>query len=186
MVTTMKRCSWCTSDPLYISYHDKEWGVPSYDPIYLFEKLVLEGFQAGLSWITILRKRDHFRKVFFNFDPQQVAKLSGSQIDLLMQDTGIIRNRAKILSARSNAQAWLNLADPVDFMWSVTDGKPLIKHYKCSTEVPAQSNLSIKLSKQLKKAGFKFTGPVICHAYMQSTGMLMEHTTDCFRHKQLS
>jgi len=182
----MQRCHWCTNDADYIQYHDTEWGVPSYDPHYLFEMLILEGFQAGLSWRTILQKRERFREVLFQFRPELLAAMPDSHIDTLMQDPGIVRNRLKLRAARTNAQAWLRLENPVELIWSVTDGQPKINHYADHTHAPATSPQADELSRFLKKAGFKFVGPTICHAYLQATGVLMEHTMDCYRYKQLS
>lgn len=182
----MQRCHWCTNDPDYILYHDTEWGVPSHDPRYLFEMLILEGFQAGLSWRSILQKRERFREVLFQFDPERLAIMTDDHIDALMQDPGIVRNRLKLRAVRSNAQAWLRLDDPVALIWSVTGGQPKIGHYSDHTQVPASSPQSEDLSRRLKAEGFKFVGPVICHAYLQATGVLMEHTTDCHRYLHLS
>lgn len=182
----MQRCHWCTDDADYIRYHDTEWGVPSYDPHYLFEMLILEGFQAGLSWRSILRKRDRFRQVLFGFDPEKLAVMTDDHIEELMNDPGIIRNRLKLNAARTNARAWLQLDDPVDVIWSLTDGQPKVSHYRDHTAVPATSPEAQALSRQLKIAGFKFVGPTICHAYLQATGVLMEHTMDCHRYQQLA
>ena len=181
----MQRCRWCTDDALYIHYHDTEWGVPSHDPRYLFEMLILEGFQAGLSWWTILQKRERFRSVLFQFDPEQLAAMTDDYIEALMQDPGIIRNRLKLRAARSNAQAWLQLDDPVTQIWSVTNGQTVIGHYGDVT-VPATSPQAEELSRGLKASGFKFVGLVICHAYLQAIGVLMEHSVDCHRHAELT
>lgn len=182
----LQRCHWCTDDALYIHYHDTEWGVPSRDPRYLFEMLILEGFQAGLSWWTILQKREHFRNVLFQFDPQRLAAMDDDDIETLMQDPGIVRNRLKLKAARSNAQAWLQLPDPVALVWSVTDGQTLIGRYSDHSRVPTSSPQAQQLSRQLKTHGFKFVGPVICHSYLQAVGVLMEHTTDCHRYTDLA
>lgn len=181
----MQRCHWCTNDPDMIHYHDTEWGVPSHDPQYLFEMLILEGFQAGLSWRTILHKRERFREVLFQFRPEPLASMSDDYINELMQDAGIIRNRLKLRAVRTNAQAWLQLENPVELVWSVTSGQPLINHHVGHTQVPATSSQSEQLSRLLTKKGFKFVGPTICHAYLQATGVLMEHTMDCYRYKEL-
>lgn len=181
----MQRCQWCTDDALYILYHDTEWGVPSRDPHHLFEKLILEGFQAGLSWWTILQKRERFREVLFQFDPERLAAMTDSDIETLMQDPGIIRNRLKLRAARSNAQAWLQLDNPVELIWSVTDGQVRVGHYADHSQVPATSPPGDELSRKLKARGFKFVGPLICHAYLQSIGVLMEHTMDCHRFREL-
>ncbi|WP_426150952.1 DNA-3-methyladenine glycosylase I [Pseudomonas sp. DC3000-4b1] len=182
----MQRCYWCTSDPLYQAYHDHEWGVPLRDPQRLFELLVLEGFQAGLSWITILKKRARYREVLFGFDARRLAAMTDAEIDIRMQDPGIIRNRMKLNAARQNAQAWLRLEDPVALLWSFVGGAPLINHFASRAEVPTQTPQAQAMSKALKKAGFSFVGPTICYAYMQSSGMVMDHTTDCGCYPQLS
>jgi DNA-3-methyladenine glycosylase I len=182
----MPRCFWCTDDPLYIAYHDHEWGVPQRDPQALFELLLLEGFQAGLSWITVLKKRERYRQVLFGFDVQRVAALSDVYIDeTLMHDPGIIRNRLKLCAARQNAQAWLKLEDPVALLWSFVGGQPKVNHFSERTQVPAVTPEAEAMSKALKKAGFTFVGPTICYAYMQATGMVMDHTTDCDRYAEL-
>ncbi len=185
--TRMPRCFWCSDDPLYQAYHDEEWGVPQRDPKVLFELLLLEGFQAGLSWITVLKKREHYRKVLFGFDVQRLAVLSDEYIeDTLMQDPGIIRNRLKLQAVRKNAQAWLKLEDPVALLWSFVGGAPKINHFSERGQVPAVTAEAEAMSKALKKAGFTFVGPTICYAYMQASGMVMDHTTDCDRYAQLN
>lgn len=181
-----KRCSWCSEDPIYIAYHDTEWGVPTRDPHHLFEMLLLEGFQAGLSWITVLKKRPRYREVLFNFDPEKLAAMSDSYIDTLMQDTGIIRNRLKLNSARQNAQAWLRLPDPVELIWSFVGGSPKINHFLQSSDVPAVAPEAQLMSKILKKAGFNFVGPTICYSYLQAVGCIMDHTIDCHRYPVLT
>lgn len=182
----MPRCFWCNDDPLYMAYHDEEWGVPQRDPQWLFEMLLLEGFQAGLSWITVLRKREHYRKVLFGFDAQRLAQMTDEEIEVLMQDPGIIRNRLKLKSARQNAQAWLRLDDPVTLLWSFVGGAPKVNHFEGRGEVPAVTPEAEAMSKALKKLGFNFVGPTICYAYMQAAGMVMDHTRDCDRYAQLS
>ena len=182
----MQRCFWCNDDPLYIAYHDDEWGVPLRDPQRLFELLLLEGFQAGLSWITVLKKREHYRQVLFGFDVQRLAVLSDDEIEELMQDPGIIRNRLKLKAARQNAQAWLRLDDPVGLLWSFVGGAAKINHFVGRSEVPAITAEAESMSKALKKAGFTFVGPTICYAYMQAAGMVMDHTTDCDRYRLLA
>lgn len=182
----MQRCQWCTNDPIYIEYHDHEWGRPSYDPAHLFELLLLEGFQAGLSWIIILKKRQRFREVLFNFDPVQLASINDDYINTLMQDSGIIRNRLKLNAIRTNARAWLAQSDPVSLVWSAVDGTPVINHYTCHDQIPTTTPAALTLSKTLKKAGFTFVGPTICYAYMQAAGMVMDHTTDCNCYKSLA
>ncbi|MBB4817897.1 DNA-3-methyladenine glycosylase I [Pseudomonas alcaligenes] len=181
----MPRCFWCNDDPLYIDYHDTEWGVPQRDPQGLFEMLLLEGFQAGLSWITVLRKRERYRQVMFGFDAQRLARMSDEEIEERMQDPGIIRNLAKLKAARQNAQAWLRLEDPVKLLWSFVGGVPRINHFVGRGEVPAVTPEAEAMSKALKKAGFTFVGPTICYAFMQACGMVMDHTTDCDRYPAL-
>lgn len=181
----MPRCFWCTDDPLYQAYHDQEWGVPQRDPQALFELLLLEGFQAGLSWITVLKKRERYREVLFGFDPRRLAVMSDEYLESLMQDPGIIRNRLKLKAARQNAQAWLRLEDPLTLLWSFVGGAPRINHFSERSQVPAVTPEAEAMSKTLKKAGFTFVGPTICYAYMQATGMVMDHTTDCDRYAVL-
>lgn len=181
----MPRCFWCTDDPLYIAYHDQEWGVPLRDPQRLFELLLLEGFQAGLSWITVLKKRARYREVLFGFDVQRLAQMSDAEIDERLQDPGIIRNRLKLRAARQNARAWLQLEDPVALLWSFVGGQPQVNHFRQRSEIPTQTEQALAMSKALKKAGFTFVGPTICYAYMQAAGMVMDHTTDCDRYAAL-
>jgi DNA-3-methyladenine glycosylase I len=182
----MPRCFWCTDDPLYQAYHDEEWGVPQRDPQRLFELLLLEGFQAGLSWITILRKRERYRQVLSGFDPQRLASLTDEGIERLMHDPGIVRNRAKLRAARQNAQAWLRLPEPVAWLWSFVGGAPRINRFAGVGEVPALTSEAEAMGKALKKAGFSFVGPTICYAFMQASGMVMDHTLDCDRHAVLA
>lgn len=181
-----QRCYWCTKDEEYIAYHDKEWGVPCYDAKVLFEMLLLEGFQAGLSWLTVLKKRERYRQVLFNFDANKIAAMSDEYIEQLMQDKGIIRNRLKLNAARKNAIAWLKLEDPVKFVWSFVNGQPKINNLKSFEDVPATTAESDAMSKALKKEGFTFVGSTICYAYMQGVGMVNDHTMDCFRYQQLA
>jgi DNA-3-methyladenine glycosylase I len=181
----MPRCFWCTDDPLYRAYHDEEWGVPLRDAHALFELLLLEGFQAGLAWITVLKKRAHYREVLFGFDPERLARMSDAELEVLMQDPGIIRNRLKLDAARKNARAWLRLDDPVSFLWSFVGGVPKINHFAGRAEVPAVSTEAEAMSRALKKAGFSFVGPTICYAFMQAAGMVMDHTTNCDRYMAL-
>ena len=181
----LARCAWCTNDPLYVHYHDTEWGVPSHDPRHLFEMLLLEGFQAGLSWITVLKKREHYRQVMFKFNPEQLANMSDDYIEKLMQDPGIIRNRLKLNATRKNARAWLAQADPVDLIWSFTGGQPKINHYATIQDIPAITPEAQLMSRTLKKAGFTFVGPTICQAYMQAIGCQMDHITSCHRYAEL-
>lgn len=182
----MPRCFWCNDDPLYIAYHDEEWGVPLRDADRLFELLLLEGFQAGLSWITVLKKRARYREVLFGFDVQRLAQMSDEEIEERMQDPGIIRNRLKLKAARQNAQAWLQLEDPVGLLWSFVGGEPKINHFRDRSEMPAVTSEAEAMSKALKKAGFTFVGPTICYAYMQAAGMVMDHATDCDRYGALA
>ncbi len=178
----MKRCEWVTNDPLYIDYHDNEWGKPVFDDRHLFEMLILEGAQAGLSWITVLKKRAHYKKVFHDFDVQKVAEMTDKQLDKLLLDPGIIRNRLKVYGARKNALALLELekTDSLgNYLWNWIEGKPIINTYKTLAEIPAMTPLSEKISKDLKKRGFTFVGPTIIYAFMQAVGMVNDHTTDC-------
>ncbi|MFD0988433.1 DNA-3-methyladenine glycosylase I [Methyloligella solikamskensis] len=179
------RCSWAGNDPLYIAYHDTEWGVPNYDSRALFEKLVLEGFQAGLSWITILRKRDRFREVFENFEPERVASFGPDKIEALLADPGIIRHRGKIEAAISNAQAFLELEAKEsfsDFIWSAVGGTPIQNRFASMSEIPAQTDESVALAKALKARGFRFCGPTTVYAMMQSMGLVNDHLIACPRH----
>lgn len=178
------RCAWCTSDPLYMEYHDKEWGKPIYDDKTLFEFLILEGAQAGLSWLTILKRREGYRAAFDDFDVHQISKYDSIKFDELMQNEGIIRNRLKIKSAITNAQKVLELYDEgstlSEFLWGFVGGKPIINDFKTLDKVPAKTELSDQLSKTLKKRGFSFVGSTICYAFMQAVGMVDDHTQDCF------
>ncbi len=184
----MARCPWAGKDPLYIDYHDQEWGVPELSDKALFEKLLLEGFQAGLSWITILRKRENFRIAFDGFDAEKMVRYSPKKIEKLMQDTGIIRNRLKIEAAIKNARAFLNFQEKgpglAVFFWDAVDGKPLQNNFTSMKEVPGQTELSAKLSKELKKHGFRFVGPTTVYAHMQAMGMVNDHLVDCPGHKK--
>ena len=180
------RCPWPGQDPFYIAYHDDEWGVPEYDDRALYEKLMLDGFQAGLSWITILRKRENFRKAFDNFEPAKVARYKPAKIEKLMQDAGIVRNRAKIEGAVLSARAYLDIMEKGQgfsaFLWDFVDGQPKINHFKARGQVPAETDISRKLSKELVGRGFKFVGPTIVYAFMQAVGMVNDHLTTCFCH----
>ncbi len=183
------RCAWPGEDPLYCAYHDIEWGVPLHDERRLFEFLLLEGAQAGLSWITVLRKRARYREVFDGFDPELIARWDAGRQAALLSDPGIIRNRAKIEAAVGNARAWLGLReagiDPVRFLWDFVGGAPVQNVFRSLAEVPAQTAASRDMSRALKARGFKFVGPTICYALMQATGMVNDHTVDCFRHREL-
>ena len=169
-------------DPLYTAYHDEEWGVPSHDERHLFELLVLEGGQAGLSWSTILHKRENYREAFAGFDPERVARLDP---EVLLQDPGIVRNRLKVRSAISNARAWLEQDDPVELLWSFVGGEPIVNRFRGLSDVPAETNESRAMSKELKRRGFRFVGPTICYALMQAAGLVNDHTTDCFRYAEV-
>lgn len=186
----MERCGWAGEDPLYMAYHDQEWGVPLRDDRALFEMLVLEGFQAGLSWITILRKRENFRRAFDGFEPPVVARYDERKVETLLQDAGIVRNRAKIEGAVHAARATLDLmAAPGGlsrFLWSFTDGEPIRNRWRTKAEVPAESDRSRAMSKALKQRGFRFCGPTICYAFMQACGLVNDHLTGCFRHGRVS
>ena len=182
------RCAWPGEDPLYIAYHDTEWGVPEYDPRALYEKLVLDGFQAGLSWITILRKRENFRKAFHEFDPEKIARYGKRDVERLLKNEGIIRSRAKIESAIRGARLWLEIEEKepggfTDLIWKHVNGKPQVNRFKAG-QVPAQTEMSEALARDLKTRGFNFCGPVIVYAFAQATGMVNDHLTTCFRHAQ--
>ncbi len=189
MKNSKQTCSWPTSDPLLIEYHDKEWGVPVHNDRRLFEFLILEGFQAGLSWLTILRKRENFRKAFDNFDFNKVAAYDERKINSLMNDSGIIRNRLKIAGAVTNAKAFLEVRKEFGtfdkYIWSFTRGKPVHNGFKSLKELPAKTELSDLISMDLKKRGFKFVGSTIVYAHMQATGMVNDHIKKCFRYKEL-
>jgi DNA-3-methyladenine glycosylase I len=180
------RCGWAGTDPLYVAYHDTEWGIPVHDDRQLFEMLILEGAQAGLSWITILRKRDNYRKAFDGFHPERIAHYDAKKIRTLLGDAGIVRNRLKIASAVSNARAFLEVKKEFGsfdrYIWSFVGGKPLRNTRKSLTEIPARTAESDAMSKDLKKRGFRFVGSTICYAFMQAVGMVNDHTADCFRH----
>ena len=183
------RCTWVGADPLYEAYHDEEWGVPEWDDQALFEKLILDGFQAGLSWLTILKKRDNFRGAFHDFDPQRIAAYTPDDVARLMGDAGIVRNRAKIEATIGNARGWLDIMENGDgfsaFLWEFVDGQPKVNRWKAMSDVPAETEVSKALSKTLKARGFRFVGPTIVYAFMQAVGMVNDHTTDCFRYKQV-
>lgn len=182
------RCSWCGSDPLYVAYHDTEWGVPERDARALWEKLVLDGFQAGLSWITILKKREAFRAAFAGFEPERIAGWGEAEVTRLLADPGIVRSRAKIEATIGNARAWLKIEEREgfdQFLWRYVGGVPLQNNFRSMAEVPAATPLSERMSKDLKKAGFKFTGPTIVYAFMQAVGMVNDHMVACPRHGDL-
>ena len=187
-IGTITRCTWPGEDPLYVAYHDKEWGVPEHDDEALFEKLILDGAQAGLSWITILRKRDGYRKAFDNFDAEKMARYSEKKIEQLLQDPGIVRNKLKVTSAVTNAQAFLKLKDEGrsfdDYLWQFVGGKTIQNNWSGLKQLPASTPESDAMSKDLKKRGFKFVGSTICYAFMQAVGMVNDHVVTCFRHEE--
>jgi DNA-3-methyladenine glycosylase I len=180
------RCPWPKEDPLYVAYHDEEWGVPEWDDRALYEKLVLDGFQAGLSWITILRKRENFRRAFDDFDPARIARYTPKRLEKLMLDAGIVRNRAKIEGAVASARAWLDVMEKgpgfSTLLWGFVDGRPKINRFRSTSQVPAETDVSRALSKELSLRGFKFCGPTIVYAFMQAVGMVNDHLTACHRH----
>lgn len=186
----MNRCSWCQRNPLMMEYHDKEWGVPVYDDQHLFEFLILEGAQAGLSWQTILQRREGYRAAFDNFVIEKVARYTPAKMARLIENPNIIRNRLKIASTVQNARAVLAIQEEhgsfANYLWQFVDGKPTINHWRTLTDVPTSTAVSDTMSKALKKRGFSFVGTTICYTLMQAVGMVNDHTVDCFRHKQLS
>jgi DNA-3-methyladenine glycosylase I len=179
------RCPWGTTDPLYVDYHDREWGVPIRDPRGLLELLCLEGAQAGLAWITILRKRDNYRAAFDGFDPVRMAAYTDADRARLMADAGIVRNRAKIEAFIGNARAFLETDDFAGLMWSFVDGRPIDNRWREMGEVPAETDESRAMSRELRRRGFKFVGPTSCYAFMQSAGLVNDHLVSCFRHQEL-
>ncbi len=185
-----ERCGWCGEDPLYVAYHDTEWGVPVFDDRTLFEFLILEGAQAGLSWSTILKKRDGYRRAFDAFDPEKVAHYDTRKVASLLEDSAIVRNRLKVASAVTNAQAFLEVQNEresfSDYIWSFVDGLPLQNTWRSLSEIPATTPLAETISKDLKKRGFRFVGPTIVYAHMQATGMVNDHLVGCFRHSEVS
>jgi DNA-3-methyladenine glycosylase I len=181
------RCPWPREDALYCAYHDEEWGVPEYDDRALYEKLVLDGFQAGLSWITILRKRENFRRAFDGFAPEKIARYRPAKIEKLMQDAGIVRNRAKIEATIAGARAWLVIQERGGFsrfLWDFVDGRPVQTNAKTRKDVPTETEVSRRISKALKAEGFNFVGPTIVYAFMQAVGMVNDHLTGCYRHAE--
>ena len=190
MENNHKRCPWCEGDALYEQYHDKEWGVPIFDDLKLFEFLTLETFQPGLSWITILRKREHFRKVFDQFDYEKVARYGDEKINALLNNQSIIRNKQKIKAAVNNAQRFIGVRQEhgtfSQYIWDFVGGKPLQNSFKTLEEIPAKTALSERISKDLKQNSFQFVGPTVVYAHMQATGMVNDHLVDCFRYQELS
>jgi len=187
--TEKGRCQWCLGSDEYVAYHDEEWGVPSYDDRHLFEMLILEGAQAGLSWLTVLKKRESYRMAFDGFDPEKIARYDQKKIDELLLNPGIIRNKLKVNAAVINAQAFLKVAEGgrafSDYLWEFTGGKPVINRWSSMKELPAKTDTSDRMSKQLLKDGFKFVGSTICYAHMQATGMVNDHVTSCFRYDEV-
>ena len=185
----MHRCSWAGTDPVYVDYHDREWGVPMHDERTLFEMLILDGAQAGLSWITILKKRDNYRAAFDNFDAAKMARYSERKVQALLKNPGIVRNRLKVGAAIQNARMLLKLQEQegnlAEYLWRYVNGKPVINAWRSIKEIPARTPLSDTISKDLSRRGFKFVGPTICYAFMQAMGMVNDHTIDCFRYRQL-
>jgi len=188
-MTNTNRCSWCGADPLYVAYHDEEWGVPVYDDRTLFEFLILEGAQAGLSWSTILNKREGYRRAFDGFDVEKVARYDGTKISALLTDPGIVRNQLKVGSAVTNAQAFLKIQNEwgnfSEYIWSFVDGRPIQNSWRSLSEIPAKTPIAEALSKDLKKRGLRFVGPTIVYAHMQATGMVNDHLVDCFRYPEI-
>lgn len=186
---TKIRCAWCGTDPLYMKYHDTEWGVPVYDDDKLFEFLILETFQAGLSWITILRKRENFRKAFDDFNYKKIVNYSERKYEELLQDAGIIRNKLKIKATITNAQLFMDVQQEYGsfskYIWNFTNGRPIKNNFKNMSDIPATTELSDTISKDLKKRGFKFVGPTIIYAHLQATGMVNDHVIDCFRYSEV-
>jgi len=183
------RCPWSQSDPLYVAYHDREWGVPVHNDRTLFEFLILEGMQAGLSWLTILRKRENFRKAFDHFDPRRIARYDSAKVRSLLRDKGIIRNKLKIRAAIENAKAFLAVQKEFGsfdkYIWRFVNGRPKINRWKSLSNVPPKTRISDVLSEDLKERGFRFVGSTICYAHMQATGMVNDHLVSCFRHREL-
>jgi DNA-3-methyladenine glycosylase I len=183
------RCPWPKDDALYIAYHDEEWGVPEFDDRALYEKLILDGFQAGLSWITILRKRENFRAAFDGFVPDKIARYTPKKVERLMQDAGIVRNRAKIEGTVQSARAWLDIMENSHgfskLLWDFVDGRPKVNHFKTTRQVPAETPISRAMSKELAQRGFKFCGPTIVYAFMQAVGMVNDHLVACHRHDEV-
>jgi len=184
-----KRCRWTGTDPLYIKYHDTEWGIPLHDDRKLFELLILEGVQAGLSWLTILKKRENYRKLFNNFDPRKIARYDSDTIDSLLSNKGIIRNRLKIEAAVQNARAFMDVQREFGnfdaYIWQFVGGRPVKNAWKRQEEIPTSTKESVAMSNDLKKRGFKFVGPTICYSFMQAAGMVNDHIVDCFRYDEV-
>ena len=190
MKTSQIRCSWCGDDPLYMAYHDQEWGVPLHADRQLFEFLILEGAQAGLSWLTILKKRDAYRTAYYQFDVEKIARFNSRSIERLLNNPGIVRNRLKIEASIDNARAFLEVQDVFgsfdNYIWQYVDHHPIQNRWRHLKDIPASTNESIQLSKDLQQRGFRFVGPTICYAFMQAVGMVNDHVIDCFRHKEIA
>ena len=190
MLEVRSRCDWCGSDPLYVAYHDDEWGVPVHDDRTWFEFLLLEGAQAGLAWITILRKREAYRRAYDGFDPETIARYDERKVAELLADAGIVRNRLKVAASVTNAQAFLRVRDELGsfdaYMWGFVDGRPIQNRWRTMTELPAVTPLAETISKDLKRRGFRFVGPTIVYAHMQATGMVNDHLVGCFRHAEVA
>lgn len=188
MISKKTRCHWCKTEP-NIEYHDKEWGVPVYDDNKLFEFLILEGMQAGLSWITVLKKRENMRKLFSNFNPKEIKNYTEEYKNVLLSDEGIIRNKLKINALVTNAEKFLEVQEEFgsfsNYIWKFVDNKPIVNYWKNASELPTSSDISDAMSKDLKKRGFKFIGTTICYAFMEAVGLVNDHTTDCYRHKEI-
>jgi len=189
MKTSQVRCSWCGEDPLYVAYHDQEWGVPLHADQQLFEFLILEGAQAGLSWLTILRKRDAYRKAYHQFEVEKVARFNSRSIERLMNNPGIVRNRLKIEASITNARAFLDVQDAFgsfdNYIWQFVDHQPILNRWHHLKKIPVSTKESLQMSKDLQTRGFRFVGPTICYAFMQAIGMVNDHVTDCFRYKEI-
>ncbi len=190
MTNSPKRCGWCGNDPLYIAYHDEEWGVPLHDDQRLFEFLILEGAQAGLSWLTILKKRNNYRQAYDNFDPETVARYTARKKNQLLNNAGIVRNKLKIEASIHNARCFLDIQEQFgsfdEYIWQFTDGKTIQNNWRSLKKIPVTTTQSDNMSRDLKQRGFKFTGSTICYAFMQAIGMVNDHLTGCFRHRQLA
>ena len=190
MKPSQNRCSWCGEDPLYVAYHDQEWGVPLHADRQLFEFLILEGAQAGLSWLTILKKRDAYRTAYYQFDAEKIARFNSRSIERLLNNPGIVRNRLKIEASIDNARAFLEVQDVFgsfdNYIWQYVDHHPIQNRWRHLKDIPASTNESIQLSKDLQQRGFRFVGPTICYAFMQAVGMVNDHVIDCFRHKEIA
>jgi DNA-3-methyladenine glycosylase I len=189
MKPSQVRCSWCGEDPLYVAYHDQEWGVPLHADQQLFEFLILEGAQAGLSWLTILRKRDAYRKAYHQFEVEKVARFNSRSIERLMNNPGIVRNRLKIETSITNARAFLDVQDAFgsfdNYIWQFVDHQPILNRWHHLKKIPVSTKESLQMSKDLQTRGFRFVGPTICYAFMQAIGMVNDHVTDCFRYKEI-